>query len=246
MSASAVKTKPKVSSHRRCHVWRKRENTGKGDGKRGGEMRVLEVEEQQETGRRCYAPLPGINTSPWVPAHSDAPRPEANHDSGAGSPSPEPSTPSPRRVGPGEHDMLTCGQCQTNFPLGDILVFIEHKRRMCRGPRSGPVSFSKPGENGGLTGIPISPRARSLELGRGSIPVEVGVQVTPGREEDLERSMTPAKGICPKRERGVYMFLPVYGPLELLAHNSVPQTGPPQGPSDSACVCLSAKSRRVN
>lgn len=27
-----------------------------------------------ETGRRCYAPLPGINTSPWVPAHSDAPR----------------------------------------------------------------------------------------------------------------------------------------------------------------------------
>ena len=27
-----------------------------------------------ETGRRSYAPLPGINTSPWVPAHSDAPR----------------------------------------------------------------------------------------------------------------------------------------------------------------------------
>lgn len=38
----------------------------------------------------------------------------------------------------------------------------------------------------------------------------------------------------------VYVFLPVYGPLELLAHNTVPQTGPPQGPSDSAhvCVCL--------
>lgn len=40
------------------------------------------------------------------------------------------------------------------------------------------------------------------------------------------------------------MFLPVYGPLELLAHNTVPQTGPPQGPSDSACVCLSAGSTR--
>lgn len=127
---------------------------------------------------------------------------ESNHDSGAGSPSPEPSTPSPRRAGPGEHDLLTCGQCQTNFPLGDILVFIEHKRRLCRGPGSRPGSFSKQGETGGITGITISPRARSLELGRGSIPVEVGVQVTPGGEEDVERSLTPAKGICPKQERG--------------------------------------------
>ncbi len=127
---------------------------------------------------------------------------EANHDSGAGSPFPEPSTPSPRRVGPGEHDLLTCGQCQTNFPLGDILVFIEHKRRLCRGPRSGPGSFSKPGETGGVMGISISPRARSLALGRGSIPVEVGIQVTPGGEEDMERRLTPAKGICPKQERG--------------------------------------------
>lgn len=127
---------------------------------------------------------------------------EANHDSGAGSPSPAPSTPSPQRVGPGEHDLLTCGQCQTNFPLGDILVFIEHKRRLCRGPRSGPGSFSKPGENGGVTGISISPRARSLELGRGSIPVEVGVQVTPSGEEDVQRRLTPARGICPKQERG--------------------------------------------
>ncbi|KAI3363829.1 hypothetical protein L3Q82_001430 [Scortum barcoo] len=126
---------------------------------------------------------------------------EANHDSGAGSPSPEPSTPSPRRVGPGEHDLLTCGQCQTNFPLGDILVFIEHKRRLCRGPGSGPGSFSKPGETGGVMGV-MSPRARSLALGRGSIPVEVGIQVTPGGEEDMERRLTPAKGICPKQERG--------------------------------------------
>lgn len=126
---------------------------------------------------------------------------EANHDSGAGSQSPEPSTTSPRRAGPGEHDLLTCGQCQTNFPLGDILVFIEHKRRLCRGPESRPGSFSKPGETGGVPGI-ISPRARSLELGRRSIPVEVGVQVTPGGEEDEQRRLTPARGICPKQERG--------------------------------------------
>lgn len=127
---------------------------------------------------------------------------EANHDSGAGSPSLESSSPSPRRVGHGEHDLLTCGQCQTNFPLGDILVFIEHKRRLCRGPAGGPGSFSKPGEAGGIMGLPISPRARSLELGRGSIPVEVGIQVTPGGEEDEARRLTPAKGICPKQERG--------------------------------------------
>uniref|UniRef100_A0A8C6SHH2 Im:7142702 n=1 Tax=Neogobius melanostomus TaxID=47308 RepID=A0A8C6SHH2_9GOBI len=91
------------------------------------------------------------------------------------SPRAAPSTPSPRRTGPGEHDLLTCGQCQTNFPLGDILVFIEHKRRLCRGLRS-PSG--------------------------GPVPVEVGIQVTPGGEDDHERRLTPAKGICPKQERG--------------------------------------------
>uniref|UniRef100_A0A3B3UCU7 BCL-11A-like CCHC zinc finger domain-containing protein n=1 Tax=Poecilia latipinna TaxID=48699 RepID=A0A3B3UCU7_9TELE len=101
---------------------------------------------------------------------------------------PPPSTPSPRRMGPGEHDLLTCGQCQTNFPLGDILVFIEHKRRLCRGPGGGgPGAFSKPGEAGGIMG---------------SLPVEVGIQVTPGGEEDEHRRLTPAKGICPKQEKG--------------------------------------------
>ncbi|XP_059897571.1 B-cell lymphoma/leukemia 11A-like [Gadus macrocephalus] len=125
---------------------------------------------------------------------------ETNHESRAGSPPPESATPSPspRRAGPGEHDLLTCGQCQTNFPLGDILVFIEHKRRLCRGAGIGPRSFSKPGENGG----PLSARARSLDLGRGPVPVEVGIQTTPGGEGNEERRLTPAKGICPKQERG--------------------------------------------
>lgn len=127
---------------------------------------------------------------------------ESNHDSGVRSLSPEPSTPSPRRAGPEEHDLLTCGQCQSNFPLGDILIFIEHKRRLCRGPGNRLGSFTKPGEAGGVMGLSISPRARSLELGRGPIPVEVGVQVTPGGEEDVERRLTPARGICPKQEKG--------------------------------------------
>ncbi|XP_037305473.2 B-cell lymphoma/leukemia 11B isoform X2 [Pungitius pungitius] len=142
-----------------------------------------------------------VNPQHFSLTHRETAR-EANYDSRPVSPPPEPSPPSPRRVGPREHDILTCGQCQTNFPLGDILVFIDHKRRLCRGTRSGPESFSKPGETGGVPGIPISPRAASLERGRGSTPVEVGIQVTPGREEALERSLTPARGICPKQERG--------------------------------------------
>lgn len=112
-----------------------------------------------------------------------------------GTRSPEPSTPSPtptlRRAGPGEHDLLTCGRCQTNFLLGDILVFIEHKRRLCSGGGRAPGGFSKPGERG----TPILARG-------GAVPVEVGVQVTPHGEEEEERRLTPAKGICPKQERG--------------------------------------------
>ncbi|KAM9552803.1 B-cell lymphoma/leukemia 11A-like [Salvelinus alpinus] len=122
-------------------------------------------------------------------------RDEANHESGVGPRSPEPSTPSPtptpRRAGPGEHDLLTCGRCQTNFLLGDILVFIEHKRRLCSGGGPAPGGFSKPGERG----TPILARG-------GAVPVEVGVQVTPHGEEEEERRLTPAKGICPKQERG--------------------------------------------
>uniref|UniRef100_A0A673ZS63 BCL-11A-like CCHC zinc finger domain-containing protein n=1 Tax=Salmo trutta TaxID=8032 RepID=A0A673ZS63_SALTR len=95
------------------------------------------------------------------------------------------------RVGPGEHDLLTCGRCQTNFLLGDILVFIEHKRRLCSGGGRAPGGFSKPGERG----TPILARG-------GAVPVEVGVQVTPHGEEEEERRLTPAKGICPKQERG--------------------------------------------
>ncbi|GLD60961.1 BAF chromatin remodeling complex subunit BCL11A b, partial [Lates japonicus] len=33
----------------------------------------------------------------------------------------------------GDQDLLTCGQCHSRFPLADILLFIEHKRRQCHG-----------------------------------------------------------------------------------------------------------------
>ncbi|KAF6732761.1 B-cell lymphoma/leukemia 11B [Oryzias melastigma] len=33
-----------------------------------------------------------------------------------------------------DHDLLTCGQCQLTFPLGDILLFIEHKKKQCQTP----------------------------------------------------------------------------------------------------------------
>lgn len=159
---------------------------------------------------------------------------EANHDSGAGSPSPELSTPSPRRRASGEHDLLTCGQCQTNFPLGDILVFIEHKRRLCRGPIGRLGSFSKPGAAGGVMGLPISPRARSLELGRGAIPVEVGVQVTPGGEEDQARRLTPAKGICPKQERG---GKEIVAPAHIEAHKRRTYTNEHSHPHMQFYIC---------
>lgn len=94
----------------------------------------------------------------------------------------------------GERDLLTCGQCQTNFPLGDILTFIEHKRRRCRGARA---CYEKPGEGGATSS---SPRALRVELTRRPCPVEIGIQVTPGEEEEEEKRLTPARGICPKQE----------------------------------------------
>ncbi|XP_051510702.1 B-cell lymphoma/leukemia 11B [Myxocyprinus asiaticus] len=113
-----------------------------------------------------------------------------DHDVGEGQCPSEVSLASPLG-GAGESDLLTCGQCQTNFPLGDILVFIEHKRRLCPGPG---VCFDKPSD---CSDSP-SPRPPRTEVCRRSGPVEVGIQVTPGEEE--KKRLTPARGICPKQE----------------------------------------------
>ena len=102
--------------------------------------------------------------------------------------SPDPSLVSPVAGAAGERDLLTCGQCQTNFPLGDILAFIEHKRRLCRGTGG---CYEKPGDRGSGSSSPSPPRAG---------PVEIGIQVTPFGEEDEHKRLTPARGICPKQE----------------------------------------------
>lgn len=122
---------------------------------------------------------------------------EPNNEAEVGQRSPAMSVPSPVgsggvASGVGEHDLLTCGQCQTNFPLGDILLFIEHKRRMCRGGGM-PECYDKPGNRGSPSPL------RSRHEGGHRRPVEVGVQVTPEEHEE-ERRLTPAKGICPKQE----------------------------------------------
>ncbi|KAK9409454.1 B-cell lymphoma/leukemia 11B-like [Crotalus adamanteus] len=92
-------------------------------------------------------------------------------------------------VGGTDPDLLTCGQCQMNFPLGDILVFIEHKKKQCHG--AGGACYEK---NVDKNSPP--PPSRS-ELRKVSEPVEIGIQVTPDEED---RVLTPTKGICPKQE----------------------------------------------
>lgn len=91
-------------------------------------------------------------------------------------------------VGGPDPDLLTCGQCQMNFPLGDIPVFIEHKKKQCGG--LGPC-YDKV-----LDKSSPPPSSRS-ELRRVSEPVEIGIQVTPDEDDHL---LSPTKGICPKQE----------------------------------------------
>lgn len=92
-------------------------------------------------------------------------------------------------AGGADPDLLTCGQCQMNFPLGDILVFIEHKKKQCHG--AGGACYEK-----NLDKSSPPPSSRS-ELRKVSEPVEIGIQVTPDEEDRL---LTPTKGICPKQE----------------------------------------------
>ncbi|XP_057587629.1 B-cell lymphoma/leukemia 11B isoform X4 [Hippopotamus amphibius kiboko] len=92
-------------------------------------------------------------------------------------------------VGGPDPDLLTCGQCQMNFPLGDILVFIEHKKKQC-GSSLG-ACYDK-----GLDKGSPPPSSRS-ELRKVSEPVEIGIQVTPDEDDHL---LSPTKGICPKQE----------------------------------------------
>lgn len=93
----------------------------------------------------------------------------------------------------GDQDLLTCGQCQMNFPLGDILIFIEHKRKQCNGTSCMDKAVDKP------------PSPSHGDLRRASNPVEVGVQVTPEDEDCLS---TSSRGICPKQENNTGNLVP--------------------------------------
>ncbi|KAF7658050.1 hypothetical protein LDENG_00018300 [Lucifuga dentata] len=119
----------------------------------------------------------------------------------------------------GDHDLLTCGQCQMTFPLGDILLFIEHKKKQCQTPVLPNGCYDKMTDRGGGRGGG-SPTLQSLhhhsghasraELRKVVEPVEIGIQVTPEEEEEEEvgrgreggerGERTPTKGICPKQE----------------------------------------------
>lgn len=93
------------------------------------------------------------------------------------------------------------------LPLGDILLFIEHKKKQCQLPLLANGCYDKMADRGGGGG---SPTLQSLhhhtqrgELRKVVEPVEIGIQVTP-EEEDVggrERGeRIPTKGICPKQE----------------------------------------------
>ncbi|KAL6110501.1 bcl11a [Pungitius sinensis] len=100
----------------------------------------------------------------------------------------------------GDQDLLTCGQCHSRFPLADILLFIEHKRRQCQGGLCVDKPVDRP---------PSSPLASPLSTSsslsrthhqhprRARHPVEVAVQVSPRDEDCLS---APLQGIIPKQE----------------------------------------------
>ncbi|XP_010871186.4 B-cell lymphoma/leukemia 11A [Esox lucius] len=101
----------------------------------------------------------------------------------------------------GDQDLLTCGQCHSLFPLAHILLFIEHKRRQCRG---GPCTDKH--LDGGHRRPPSDPLAlpRPASATRRdkqpfSLSVEVAVQAS-ARDGGEDCLSTPTHGIIPKQE----------------------------------------------
>lgn len=113
-----------------------------------------------------------------------------------------------------DHDLLTCGQCQLTFPLGDILLFIEHKKKQCQTPLLANGCYDKMADRRGGGGSPtlqgLHHQSQRLELKKVVEPVEIGIQVTPEEDEEVGRGegggrseRTPPKGICPKQENSL-------------------------------------------
>lgn len=112
-----------------------------------------------------------------------------------------------------DHDLLTCGQCQMTLPLGDILLFIEHKKKQCHTALLANGCYDKMSERGGGSGGSLQSlhghhhhhAAQQADLRKVVEPVEIGIQVTPeeeegGGERGVRGVRTPAKGIFPKQE----------------------------------------------
>ncbi|XP_056443303.1 B-cell lymphoma/leukemia 11A-like [Gadus chalcogrammus] len=87
----------------------------------------------------------------------------------------------------GDPDLLTCGQCHARFPLADILLFIQHKRRQCQGRLCNDKQApDRP---------PASPHPQHPR--RACHPVDAASQVSPYARDCLS---VPTQGIIPKQE----------------------------------------------
>uniref|UniRef100_A0A8C5A1C8 BCL-11A-like CCHC zinc finger domain-containing protein n=1 Tax=Gadus morhua TaxID=8049 RepID=A0A8C5A1C8_GADMO len=90
----------------------------------------------------------------------------------------------------GDPDLLTCGQCHARFPLADILLFIQHKRRQCQGRLCNDKQApDRP---------PASPHPQHPR--RACHPVDAASQVSPYARDCLS---APTQGIIPKQEAAV-------------------------------------------
>lgn len=100
----------------------------------------------------------------------------------------------------GDQDLLTCGQCHSRFPLADILLFIEHKRRQCHGGLCVDKPLDRPPSSPLASPLSTSSthsRTQHQQPRRPRQPVEVAVQVSPQDEDCLS---APLQGIIPKQE----------------------------------------------
>ncbi|XP_067115952.1 B-cell lymphoma/leukemia 11A-like [Osmerus mordax] len=99
-----------------------------------------------------------------------------------------------------DQDLLTCGQCHARFPLSDILLFIEHKRRQCRGGLCSDKPLDRPPSAPLASPLPApSPHGRCLQQPRrAGRPAEAAVQVSP--HDDRDCLSAPPQGIIPKQE----------------------------------------------
>ncbi|KAJ4944656.1 hypothetical protein JOQ06_013199, partial [Pogonophryne albipinna] len=97
----------------------------------------------------------------------------------------------------GNQDLLTCGQCHSRFPLADILLFIEHKRRQCHGS----LCMDKP-----LDRPPSSPLASPLSTSslhsrtHHQHPRRARPHVGVASPRDEDCLSAPLQGIIPKQE----------------------------------------------